>query len=454
MGRANVGESVAAAAEPIKVVYRQISELHPDPTNPRLHPPRQVKQIARSIREFGFNVPILIDASLKVVAGHGRLLASRQLGWRRVPTIRLDHLTDAQVLAFRIADNRLTENSTWNDQLLAEQLSELSLLELDFSLDITGFEMGEIDLRIEGLAAEHDGSDPADAVPTVASAPPVSQAGDQWLLGAHRVLCASALEQLAYSRLMQGERAAAVFTDPPYNVPIAGHVSGLGAIQHREFMMASGEMTDTEFTSFLTEICARLAHHSMNGSLHYICIDWRHLYELLSAGKRVYSSLQNICVWAKDNPGMGSMYRSGHEMVAVFKHGRKAHRNNIRLGQYGRNRSNVWHYAGANSFGKPTDEGNLLVLHPTVKPAALVADAILDCTARGDLVLDAFLGSGTTIIAAQRTGRVCRGLELDPRYVDTAIRRWQAFTGDTARHAASGRSFTELEAEKEKCGAV
>jgi DNA modification methylase len=240
-----------------------------------------------------------------------------------------------------------------------------------------------------------------------------------------------------------------VFIYPPYNVPIADHVSGLGAIRHRDFAMASGEMSEAEFTRFLLDACSLLARHSVEGSLHYICMDWRHLAELLAAGREVYRELLNVCVWEKDNAGMGSFYRSKHELVFVFKHGRRSHRNNIQLGQYGRNRSNVWHYPGANSFSRTSDEGNLLALHPTSKPAALVADAIMDCTARGDLVLDGFLGSGTTVIAAERSGRRCFALELDSLYVDTVVRRWQAFTRDNARHAASGRTFREIEAEVE-----
>lgn len=452
MRRGNDDENVAGA-ERATVVYRLISELRPDPRNPRAHRPSQIRQIARSIEEFGFNVPVLVDANLKVIAGHGRLLACKQLGWPRVPTIRLDHLSDAQVRAFRIADNKLTENSAWDDRLLAEQLSELSLLDLDFNLEVTGFETTEIDLRIESLSPDHADDDPADAIPAVGEAPSITQTGDLWLLGGHRVLCGSALDDQAYVGLMQGERAAAVFTDPPYNVPIVGHVSGLGTIHHREFIMAAGEMSDAEFTSFLTGLCTKLVQHSVDGSLHYICIDWRHIYELITAGQAIYSSLQNICVWAKDNPGMGSMYRSGHEMVLVFKHGCKGHRNNIQLGRYGRNRSNVWHYPSVNSFAKPMDEGNLLALHPTVKPVAMVADAILDCTKRGDIVLDGFLGSGTTILAAERTGRTCRGLEIDPLYVDTSIRRWQAFTGESAKHASGGQYFIDLEAAKERSGA-
>jgi DNA modification methylase len=441
-------DRVSQVPRRLAVVTRLIDALILDPKNPRLHNRRQVRQIARSITAFGFNVPILVDAELKVIAGHGRVLACRELGWREVPTICLEHLNEAQRRAFMVADNRLTETSVWDDRLLAEQLRELSLLDLDFSLEATGFEIAEIDLRIEGLDPHSDGqNDPADVVPPIRSSPPIAQAGDLWLLGRHRVICGSALEPNSYSILMDEEHASVVFTDPPYHVPIDGHVSGLGSVTHREFAMASGEMDEVEFTEFLTSTCSLAAHHSHDGAIHFVCMDWRHMGELLAAGKKVYSELKNMCVWVKHNAGMGSFYRSQHELVFVFKHGRHPHRNNVELGRFGRHRSNVWTYRGLNSFGRGTDEGNLLDLHPTVKPVAMVADAILDCSARGEVVLDPFLGSGTTIMAAERTGRRCCGIEIDPIYVDTIIRRWQAFTGDDARHLASGRSFTEFEAE-------
>jgi DNA modification methylase len=352
-----------------------------------------------------------------------------------------------------IADNRLPENSVWDDRLLAEQLKDLSMLDLDFSIEVTGFEMGEIDFRIEGLKPPPQAEeDPADVISAAPAGPAVSRAGDLWLLGTHRVYCGSALEEGSYATLMQDEKAAMVFTDPPYNVPIEGNVSGLGAVHHREFVMASGEMNEAEFTAFLATACSLLARHSVEGSLHFICMDWRHMAELLAAGRQTYEELKNVCVWAKDRAGMGSLYRSQHELVFAFKHGREQHRNNIQLGQYGRNRSNVWHYRGINSFGHGGQEGDLLALHPTVKPVALVADAVMDCTARGEVVLDAFLGSGTTVIAAERVGRRCYGLELDPLYVDTIVRRWQAFTGDRARLASTGRCFSELEEEKRHVG--
>jgi DNA methylase/ParB-like nuclease domain len=434
-------------ASRLAVVYRPIAELKLDPKNPRRHSPRQINQIARSIKSFGFITPILIDASSRVIAGHGRLMAAQHLGLSEAPTICVDHLSEAQVRVFMIADNRLTDNSFWDERLLAEQLKELSLLDLDFSLELTGFEMGEIDLRIEGLTPDSEGDeDTADALPASGSRPTVSRAGDLWLLDDHRVYCGSALDGAAYAVLMQRKKAAMVFADSPYNVPIEGNVSGLGAVHHREFAMASGEMKEAEFTEFLTKALSLHARQSAEGSLHFICMDWRHLGELLAAGKTVYTELKNLCVWVKNHTGMGAFYRSRHELVLVFKHGRAPHRNNIQLGRYGRDRTNVWAYPSPRT---PSEEGNLLALHPTVKPVALVADAIMDCTARGDIVLDGFLGSGTTVIAAERTGRRCYGLEIDPQYVDTVVRRWQAFTGGEARQAISEHSFRELEARAE-----
>src|SRR5258708_7325685 len=246
---------------------------------------------------------------------------------------------------------------------------------------------------------------------------------------------------------MGAERADLIFPDPPYNVRIGGNVSGLGAVHHREFEMASGEMSEAQFTNFLTQALSLLARYSARGSLHFICMDWSHIEELLTAGRAAYTELKNLCVWAKDNGGMGSLYRSQHELVFVFKNGEVAHRNNVMLGVHGRNRCNVWNYPCATSFARSGDEGNLLASHPTVKPVALVADAIMDASARRSIVLDGFLGSGTTVIAAERTGRRCFGLELDPLYVDTVVRRWQTFTRNDARHASSGRSFAEIEAE-------
>lgn len=449
LSRKQVGQKVAQnIGGPLSITYRNLHDLKLDPKNPRLHTKKQVGQIARSIEAFGFVVPVLVGAKGNLLAGHGRVLAAQSLGITQVPTIVIENLSESQVRAFMIADNRLTENAAWDERLLAEQLKTLSELDLNFSVEITGFEMTEIDLLIEGLEPGHEGKqDPADAVPEICTSLQVSHSGDFWLLDRHRVICANALDESSYKIALQDRRAAMVFADPPYNVPIAGHAGGLGKIQHRNFKMATGEMSELQFRDFLSQTFVLLVRYSTKGSLNFICIDWRHLNELLAAGRHAYSELKNVCVWVKDNAGMGSLYRSQHELVFVFKSGKDAHRNNVQLGQYGRYRTNVWHYPGVNSFSRRTYEGNLLELHPTVKPVALVADAVLDCTVRNDIVLDPFLGSGTTVIAAERTGRICVGIEIDPIYVDTSIRRWQAFTGREAVNATRGKSFNELEGE-------
>jgi DNA modification methylase len=327
---------------------------------------------------------VLADADLTAIAGHGRVLAARDLGLPEVPVIKVEHLSPAQIKAYRIADNRLNECSEWDEKLLSEQLKELSLVDLDFELEVIGFDMGEIDLRIQGLNDDaHDQEDdPVDAIP-VCEGPPVSRPGDLWLLGSNRVYCASALDPAAYKTVMQGRKAQMVFADPPYNVPIAGNVSGLGEIQHRDFAMGAGEMTRAQFTSFLNTVCSLLARVSVGGSLHYICMDWRHMGELLAATGEVYTDLKNLCVWTKNHTGMGALYRSRHELIFVFKNGHEAHRNNVELGRHGRDRTNVWNYPSPRT---PSEEGNLLAMHPTVKPAAMVADAIMDCTARGEIL--------------------------------------------------------------------
>jgi DNA modification methylase len=436
----------AAADRLLSIVYRPTNELTVDSRNPRLHSKKQVRQIAASIEAFGFNVPVLIDAGSKVIAGHGRLLACELLGIKEVPTIRLEHLSETQLRAYVVADNKLTENATWNESLLAEQLKTLSEVELDFKLEAIGFEMGEIEGMVEGLVTATKGKqDPADAIPESSSTQPVTRSGDLWTLGGHRVYCGNALDDSSYQKLMSGQRAALVFTDPPYNVPIDGYTSGFGRVHHREFAMASGEMTAAEFTDFLKRAFTCLVAATREGTLHYVCMDWHHLNEILAAAQSVYSEIKSLCVWIKENAGMGSLYRSQHELVFVFKYGRGTHRNNIQLGQYGRFRTNVWRYPSVTSSSRCSEEAMLRENHPTIKPTALIADAVLDASARRDIVLDPFLGSGTTVIACQRTGRFCYGIELDPLYVDTAIRRWQAFTGESAVHEQTGRSFRELE---------
>jgi DNA modification methylase len=274
--------------------------------------------------------------------------------------------------------------------------------------------------------------------------PAVTRPGDLWLLGEHRILCADARDRAAYTHLLGEAKAQMIFTDPPFNLRIDGHVGGLGRVQHREFAMASGEMSEAEFQDFLRTIFRNMADVSADGAIHFVCMDWRHIGEVQAAAKNIYSELKNLCVWNKDNGGMGSFYRSKHELVFVFKNGTAPHINNFGLGEKGRYRTNVWDYAGVNTL-QPRRAAEL-AMHPTVKPVALVMDAIKDCSKRKGIILDAFGGSGTTLIAAHKTGRRGYLLEIDPLYVDVAVRRWEKLTGKVARHAETGRSFDETAA--------
>jgi DNA modification methylase len=393
-------------------------------------------QIAASIREFGFTNPILINRDNVVLAGHGRLAAAQEIGLASVPVIRIEHLNESQKRAYIIADNKIAQNAGWDPEILAIEFQQLTATDPDFELEITGFGIAEIDQILDPPTAR-TALDPLDALPN--PGPGVTVPGDLWLLGPHRIICGDCRQPGTYLALMGTERARTVFADPPYNVPIDGHVGGLGKIKHREFAMASGEMTPAQFTAFLRELFVNLVAYSCDGSIHFICMDWRHIAETLAAGKDVYTELKNICVWNKDNGGMGSFYRSKHELVLIFKAGTAAHLNTIELGRSGRYRTNVWDYAGVNSMGK--GRNGALAMHPTVKPTALVIDAIKDCSRRGDIVLDPCGGSGTTLIAAHKCRRQARLIEIDAAYVDTTIRRWQTLTGDLAVHATDGRRF-------------
>jgi 16S rRNA G966 N2-methylase RsmD len=421
--------------------------LRPYTRNARTHSPKQIAQIAASIREFGFNNPILIDREGEIIAGHGRVAAAKKLGLDTAPCVRLEHLTEAQKRAYILADNRLAEKAGWDREILAIELQHLTTIDIDFDVTLTGFEMAEVDLLL-GAGQDVDAkADPADAVPEIETGPVVTRLGDIWQIGRHRLICGDALAPETFARLLAGEKAQMVFTDPPYNVKIDGHVSGLGAAKHREFAFASGEMTEDEFTRFLARIFANLASHAADGAIHFVCMDWRHQGEVLAAAHGTYTELKNLCVWAKTNGGMGSLYRSQHELVFVFKSGVAPHINNVELGKHGRYRTNVWSYAGANAFGATRDDD--LAMHPTVKPVALVADAILDCSKRKGLVLDAFGGSGTTLVAAERTGRRGAAIEIDPAYCDVTVRRLAKVCGLKATHEATGQSFDEIAATRQ-----
>jgi DNA modification methylase len=371
-----------------------------------------------------------------VIAGHGRVAAAIRLGLREVPTIELAHLSDAERRAYVITDNRLAELAGWDKDILTIELQSLADMDLDFDLEITGFETAELDLLLDG---DVEGENPDDTLPETKQGVAVTQPGDVWLMGNHRLICGDAQLTKTYDALMLGDQARMVFTDPPYNVKISGHVCGNGAIQHREFAMASGEMDQAGFTQFLANALSSMANVSVDGAIHFICMDWRHIEELQTACKSIYSELKNLIVWKKTNGGMGTFYRSQHELVFTYKVGTAPHTNTFGLGDTGRYRTNVWKYPGVNSFGANQKD---LELHPTVKPTALVTDAIKDVTKRGDIVLDGFGGSGTTLIAAERCGRIARLVELDPIYCDVICRRYAALTGNDAILEGTDESFT------------
>lgn len=400
--------------------YKEVSLITAYSGNARQHSRKQIDQIKASISEFGFGNPILVDKDGVIIAGHGRMLAARELGLETVPVIVLGSLTPAQVRALRLADNKIALNSGWNTDLLRIELGELKGGEIEIDLGLTGFSAGEIDIILTPKA------DPDDEVIPAVKAEPLTKLGDIWELGDHRIGCGDGRDPDFLRKVIgSDDQVDCAFLDPPYNVRIRGHANVKS--EHREFAMASGELSDPEFRTFLTDTLGACVAISRNGAVHFICMDWRHLEDLRAVGQEAYGLLLNLCVWNKSNAGMGSLYRSKHELISVYRVGEAPHLNTVELGRHGRNRTNVWDYPSVNTF-----QGNKrgdLKLHPTVKPTAMVADAIQDVTKRGDTVLDIFLGSGTSLIACERTGRRFRGVDIDPAYVDVAVDRWVAMTG-------------------------
>ena len=423
------------------VIDRKVVDLRPYAGNARTHSKKQVKQIAASIERFGFTNPVLVSDDGEIIAGHGRVEAAKLLGMKTVPTLALSHLSDAERRAYVLADNKLALNAGWDKDILAIELQ--CLLDLDFDVELTGFSLAEIDLVLdEAGEADPTGHDaPEDVVPVFTEVP-VSCMGDLWLLGRHKLLCGDTRNSEDMKSLLGDERVDLVFTDPPYNVAIDGNVCGLGSVKHREFAFASGEMNKGEFSAFLTDTLSNMARHMRDGAIAFVCMDWRHMGELLEAGEAVFTEFKNLVVWNKTNGGMGAFYRSKHELIFVFKQGDAPHTNSFGLGETGRYRTNVWDYAGISSISGARAEE--LAMHPTVKPVALIADALRDCSRRGELVLDGFGGSGSTLIAAEKTGRVARLIEYDPLYCDTIVRRWEALTGKRARLATTGQAFEEV----------
>ena len=430
------GYAVSRDLTPVLVCTEKLKPLGRET---RRHPRRQLDKLAASLAEYGFAVPIVVDVDSRVVAGWGLVLAARQLGLPQVPAVTITDLDEAKLRLLRLAMNRLGEDSSWDDESLRLEFSDILSLDTNIDLQISGFEMGEIDIRLRSSADDEE-----DEIPRIDQrSPAITKPGDVWVLDQHRMVCDDALKAETYSRLLGDEQAQMIFSDPPWNLQIQGHVSGLGAVKHAEFAMASGEMSSSEFETFLATTLGHAARHAVDGSIHFVVIDWRHIKELLGATADLYSETKNLCVWNKSNAGMGSLYRSKHELVFVFKKGKAPHINNIELGRFGRNRTNVWDYPGQNTLTNSAK--GKLSLHPTCKPVGLVADAIRDCSDLNGIVLDPFGGAGTTLIAAERTGRRARLIEIEPRFVDCTVRRWQQVTNRTAVHAETGLPFGTTE---------
>lgn len=416
----------------------QIARLKPYPANLRIHNRKKRRKLASLLQHFGQALPVLIDDENQIIDGHAVVEALKELGSTDVAAVVVRNRAPAEIRALRLALNRIAEDAEWDKGKLGTEFREL--LEIGFDLELTGFDVVEIDMALDieqatsGVVEEADEGDVEPSGETT-----LIVKDDVWRLGEHLIACGDSQDAELLRSLTGERRATVVFTDPPYNVKIAGNVSGLGKTTHREFAMASGEMTPEEFKTFLACFIIALLPSLADGAILFTFMDWRHLRELLDAADQTGLELKNLCVWNKSNAGMGTFYRSQHELVLVFKHGTAPHQNNFELGQYGRSRSNVWSYRGVNTFGK--NRMDLLGSHPTVKPVALVADALRDVSRRGEIVLDPFLGSGSTLLAAEETGRVCIGVEIDPAYVEVAIRRWQKKTGRDAVHAATGETF-------------
>ena len=430
------------------VVHTPIDDLRPAKSNARVHSKKQLKQIARSIQRYGFNAPVLIGNDGEIIAGHGRVEAAKLLGLEAVPAICLAHLNEVERRAYLIADNKIALNAGWDQELLAGEIQVL--VDHGFDIEDTGFSVAEVDILLEeatdAAPVSKKKAQAEDRIPDVDSLA-VTRMGDVWQLGRHRLICGDARDVNAYAALLNGEEVDLLFTDPPYNVKIDRNVSGKGAAIHREFAFASGEMKDGEFVHFLTQSLGAAASRCRDGAIAFVCMDWRHMGELLEAGRHVFAEMKNLCVWNKPVGGLGSCYRSKHELVFMFKVGTAEHVNTFGLGGDGRYRTNVWDYAGNSSINATRMEE--LSMHPTVKPVAMIKDAILDCSHRGHIVLDCFAGSGSTLVAAHKVGRVARLIEYDPLYCDVIIRRFEKLTGKQAILKATGHSFEDMQELRE-----
>ena len=432
---------VRSPADPLRIVYRPVASLRPYESNARQHSKTQLKKLDLSVDAFGWTNPLIIDQTGLVLCGAGRLLVAIARGMAEVPTIELAHMSEAQKRAFIIADNKLAEQSSWSKALLRQELK--GLIDLDYDVELTGFDTIEIDTIIAIGEPEPPLNDnvylPDDAVP-------VCRVGDHWHIGMHRLVVGDARDPRVYKKLLQGERAEMVFTDPPYGCKIEGNVSGLGQVRHKNFVMGAGETSLQEFDITLLRPAFRcIAASVLPGAIAFICSDWRAAPYVHDAAQGVFHEQKNLIVWSKTNAGMGTFYRSAHELIHAFKVSSGKHINNFGLGEGGRHRSNVWIYPGANVFRKGRMQD--LKDHSTVKPRQMVADAILDCSKRNGIVLDVFAGSGTTLAAAETVGRRGYGIELDPKYADVILRRVSEVVGAPA--LLDGKiPFDEVAAER------
>ncbi|MDI3337932.1 DNA modification methylase [Defluviimonas aestuarii] len=432
----------------VTLVWLLVKLIDQAPRRVRRAVKSQTEAVMRSIETFGFRIPILVRSKpggerYEVVDGHTRLAAALRLGAEKLPCILVDDLPDVEIRRLALSLNKLQETAEWDNEALRLEINEI--IEIGGVLEIPGFVLPELE-AIRFGAGDAEEPDPADDLSGLVKpdTPVVSRAGDVWGLGDHRILCGSARDTTAIAALLDGQVVDAVFSDAPYNLKVNGFLRSAAA-GFAEFAEASGEMSRPDFVRFLIETLGNAAAVLKPGGVLFACMDWRHVGEMTEALDALGLDLLNICVWVKTNPGMGSLYRSQHELVFVARRSGAGHQNNVQLGKFGRNRSNVWTYAGAT--GGQTDADDDFHAHPTVKPIRLVMDALLDVTEPGHLVVDPFLGSGTTLLAAERTRRRCSGVEIEPRYVDLAIRRWQAMTGGQAIHAESGATFDGLAAE-------
>lgn len=422
------------------VIEKPLADLQPSPNRTRITLPEQLEKVISSIRTFGLVMPVLIDQNDVVVSGHVLCEAAEQLGFESVSCISVEHLDEAEIEALALALNRVGETGAWDADVLRERMIRLESEGID--LTSTGFTLPEIDqIMLLPQSAEGD-SDADEFEEDEDDMPVISRLGDLYKLGVHRLYCADALEMDSYVRLLAGELAQCIFSDPPYGCGIEGFVSGLGQHKHEDFLMGAGDMDRRELQEFFKNYLGHCKANSSTGAIIFACMDWRQIDPLLLAAMDVGLARKNIAVWDKGSGGMGGLYRNAHEFVAVFCNGNTPATNNIQLGRHGRDRCNIWRYPGANRLG--SSSAKALADHPTPKPVPLVEDALLDVTNRGDIVLDPFIGSGSTILAAENTGRVCRGIELDPKYVDRAVRRWERETGVPAIHVETGLTFEEL----------